>query len=238
MQDLVLLHGAIGASAQLIPLADLLRKDYNVYMFDFPGHGGKPGPEGPFSIQKFADDVIRFMDQQELKSAAVFGYSMGGYVGMYLARHYPDRISEIITLATKFQWTEEIAAREIRMLDPGAIREKLPRFAAELEARHAPNDWEKLLQATAALLQDMGQDNPLKTEDFAQISQPAMVLLGDRDKMVGLEETVAVYKALPAGRLGIIPGTGHPVEQADPHMLAFLISRFVSANSSAGSFAR
>src|SRR5687768_6245802 len=107
MRQLLLLHGAIGSSEQLKPLADNLSKDFHVHLFDFPGHGGKPLPAG-FSIQFFAESVVEYLNKNNLLKVSVFGYSMGGYVAMYLAKHYPLLIDHVITLATKFEWNEAI----------------------------------------------------------------------------------------------------------------------------------
>jgi pimeloyl-ACP methyl ester carboxylesterase len=127
--DILLLHGAIGAASQLLPLKALLTKSYKVHTLDFTGHGGKPFGNEPFSIKLFADDVISYMDEHQISKVNILGYSMGGYVGMYIAKHHPERIDKIITLATKYNWNETIAAKEVQMLNPEKIAQKLPAFA-------------------------------------------------------------------------------------------------------------
>jgi len=227
MQTILLLHGAIGASGQLQPLAEQLRSNYKVYTLDFSGHGGKPVVGEAFSIQLFADNVLRFMKEHGLDSTAIFGYSMGGYVGMYLAKHHPEKVSKVVTLATKFHWDAETAAREIKMLDPDKIEQKIPAFAVTLKDRHTPDGWRDVLQKTTEMMTALGNDNTLKPEDYTGITTPTMILLGDRDKMVGLEETVATYKALPNGAMGMLPNTQHPIEQVDVAALGFMIGKFV-----------
>jgi pimeloyl-ACP methyl ester carboxylesterase len=227
-KHLLLLHGAIGAKDQLMPLADNLRDSFEVHTPDFGGHGGAPFNEQPLSIALFASEVLKYMDAYQLTNASVFGYSMGGYVGMYLAKHYPERITKLATLATKYHWDEAIAAREIQMLNPEKIAQKLPAFAKSLQQRHAPNDWKVLLQKTAAMMVGLGADNTLKAADYASITTPALILLGDRDKMVSLEESVAVYKALPNAQMGMLPATQHPIEQADIAALEFAVRRFLN----------
>jgi pimeloyl-ACP methyl ester carboxylesterase len=227
MQTIILLHGAIGAASQLSRLADALSSDFRVFTFDFPGHGGKDDGGAVFSMEFFADAVLSFMADQGLEKASIFGYSMGGYVGMFLAKHHPDKIEKVITLATKFQWDEAIAANEVKMLNPDKIEQKLPAFAESLRAMHAPFDWKALLHKTADLLTALGKDNTLKPTDYSSITTPALLMLGDRDKMVTLEETLAVYKTLPNAKLGVLPGTPHPIDQVDTGLLAFLIKGFV-----------
>src|SRR5262245_29236835 len=141
MEHLLMLHGAIGAKDQLEPLAAGLRDTYLVHAINFSGHGGASFPDNGFSISRFAQDAISYIQQNNIKSVNIFGYSMGGYVAVFLARHYPQLTSRIITLATKFHWDQTIAANEIQMLDSNRIVEKIPSFAKTLEKRHFPNDW-------------------------------------------------------------------------------------------------
>lgn len=227
MQPLLLLHGAIGASDQLVQIAEDLSDNYKVYTLDFSGHGGKPFPADSFSIQLFAKEVLAFLDKEGLEQVSIFGYSMGGYVAMYLAKHHPERVGKIVTLATKFHWDEATAAKETKMLDAAKIEEKLPAFATALHKRHAPNDWKEVLAKTIEMLNSMGQDNTLKPEDYTSISQPCMILLGDRDKMITLEETLQVYKTLPNAQMGMLPNTHHPIEQVNVPYLLFYIRQFI-----------
>jgi len=223
---LLLLHGAIGAASQMKTLADELEKDFTVHTPDFPGHGNRPFPAGPYAIELFAADVLRYIDDLRLDRVAIFGYSMGGYVGMYLARHHSTRICKLATLATKFQWDPAIALRETKMINPEKIREKVPAFAQILEERHQPKDWKLVLMHTAALLTALGDNPPLTAGDWPGIKVPALLLLGDSDKMVTLEETEAVYKGIPGARWEILPQTPHPIEQVDTMMLASRLHAF------------
>ncbi|MBO9631934.1 MAG: alpha/beta fold hydrolase [Chitinophagaceae bacterium] len=224
MQSIVLLHGAIGAASQLQTLANALSGRYAVHTINFTGHGGTPMPEGPFSMELFAGQVLDYLEQHQLQSPIVFGYSMGGYVGMYIARHHPGKISRLITLATKWQWDEAIAAKQQRLFDAALILEKSPAFAQQLEKMHAPNDWKELLSRTGAMLTALGASNTLSMEDYPQVQTPSLIMQGDKDRMVSLEETLAVYRALPAGSLCILPDTNHPLESADLRWLVSLIS--------------
>lgn len=227
MQPLLLLHGAIGAADQLEPLAKTLSKQYKVYAIDFSGHGNEPFSRAPYSMKLFAEDVLRFMEKNSIDKASIFGYSMGGYVGMYLAKHHPEKIDKIVTLATKFHWDEETAAKETQMLDPVKIETKVPAFAQALEKRHAGKDWKEVMVRTADMLRALGADNTLKAEDYKDIQTQCLLLLGDRDKMVGLDETLNVYKTLPNAAMGMLPGTPHPIEQVNVEMLSFFISNFI-----------
>jgi pimeloyl-ACP methyl ester carboxylesterase len=224
---LLLLHGALGAADQLKPLAAELEKDFTVHTLDFSGHGRKPFPDSPFSIPLFAQDVLTYMDEQQLPETLIFGYSMGGYVGMYLVLHHSSRVTKLATLATKFYWDPAIAQREMQMINPEKIQEKLPAFAKTLEQRHQPKDWKVVLQRTAGLLKDLGDKPLLSADNCNNIQIPTFLMLGDRDKMVSQEETVTIHKSIPNAQLTILPGTPHPIEQVDTTQLADQLRRFL-----------
>jgi esterase/lipase len=212
MQHLLLLHGAIGSADQLKPFANVLEQKYIVHTPNFSGHGGKQDIPN-FCIESFADDVLNYIHQYNIENVSVFGYSMGGYVALYLAKHHPEKIGKVFTFATKFLWNPVIAQQEIKMLDANKIAEKIPAFAQALEKRHSPNDWKAVLKKTADMMIALGTDNPLKKEDYEHIQQPVLIGIGDKDTMVTLEETIEVYRTLKQGNLIVLPQTPHLIEK-------------------------
>lgn len=227
---LILLHGALGSAETLAPLAAVLETDFIVHPLQFPGHGGTALPQA-FSISSFAGHVQQYCSAQVLERVCIFGYSMGGYVAMYLAKQQPALVARLATLATKFYWDEAVAAKEVKMLQPSVMEQKVPQLAAQLQQRHAPNDWKEVVQKTAELLTGLGKNNVLHTADYAAINTPSLLMLGDRDKMVSLEETVEAQRLLPKAQLAILPGTPHPLEQTDVSLLSFLLKRFFAGNA-------
>lgn len=213
MNKILLLHGAIGSSVQLESLAELLTNTFKVNLLNFSGHGGKEIPDKKFSIEMFAEDVLYFIDKNKLEGINVYGYSMGGYVALYIARHYPGKINKIFTTATKFNWNEETSLKESKLLNPEKIIEKIPAFAEQLSERHSPENWKTVLNKTAEMMIDLGINPALKEEDFSKIENEVLVSVGDRDNMVSIEETVDVYRKLKNASLLVLPDTPHPIEK-------------------------
>jgi pimeloyl-ACP methyl ester carboxylesterase len=227
MEPILLLHGALGAQSQLEPLAAALGSHYQVQLFNFTGHGGRPLPAEGLAMQRFADELRDFIQVNGLQRPAIFGYSMGGYAAMLACRQQPELFGRLITLATKYHWDEPTAEKEVKMLDPATVQAKLPAFAETLAQRHAPHQWQALMVATAGMLRQLGQQPPLAPEDFAAIPHPSLLMLGDRDKMVTLEETYQTYRQLPQAQMAVLPNTSHPLEQVDVPLLAGMVQRFI-----------
>ena len=226
MKTIILLHGATGSEVQLQSLRQKLEGSYAIHTLNFSGHGGKPFSK-EFSIPFFANELVAFCEANQLKEVNIFGYSMGGYVALYLARHYPHLVTSVVTLGTKLLWDKPIAAKEVAMMQPEIIEQKFPAFAQSLQQMHSPNDWKILMTKTSEMLTEMGECNPLQLEDYEYITAPVLLMLGDRDNMVSLDETVIAYKHLPNSHLAVLPATPHPIEKVDVEILAFQINKFI-----------
>ena len=218
METLLLLHGAIGSNEQLTPLAQKLKNDFTVHTPNFSGHGGASMPD-IFNIETFSNDILNYLNANQIDKTTIFGYSMGGYVALYLAKHFPERINKVITVATKFLWTAEIALQEIKFLNAAKIIEKLPAFATTLKKQHLPNNWEVVLQKTVEMIIGLGANPSLTMTDYEQLAIPALIGVGDKDTMVTLEETIAVFRKLKNANLMVLPNTPHPIEKMDLEML-------------------
>jgi len=201
--------------------------DFEMIALDFSGHGARAGEEtADFSIEQFAQDVIAWMDREEISQLDIFGYSMGGYVALWLAAKHPERVGKIMALATKFAWSSEAAEKEAKMLDPAKTEEKVPAFAAQLAQLHGPGNWRKVMENTALMMQSLGNKPLLTPELLSGIAQPVQVMVGDRDNMVTLDETVNVFKQLPNARLSVLPDSKHPLERIALNRLKFEVKSF------------
>lgn len=224
MNPILLIHGALGAKTQLDPLKKILEESgREVYAMNLSGHGGEPF-QPSFGIEIFVSDVTRFMDESKISEADIFGYSMGGYVALWLAHRAPERTGKIITLGTKFDWSPESAKKEVKKLNADKIKEKVPAFARILEHRHAPTDWKELVKKTGDMMLDLG-NNPLLTEENVKtILHRIHICLGDQDDMADRSFSEQVSEWLPSGSFHVFENTPHPVEKIDLQKLSKVIT--------------
>ena len=227
---IILLHGAIGAKDQLEPLAkELPEKGFQTYSLNFSGHGQTPFQTN-FGIQQFAEELLEFVVQKHLIRPAVFGYSMGGYVALYLASQKPGMLGDIITLGTKFEWSREIATKEVKMLDAKTISEKVPKFAEALQKRHG-NDWQLLLQKTADMMIELGNKNLLDPCTFSKVKNKVLIGLAEADNMVSAAETDNAASKIVAAKRYTLANTKHPIETVNVTELSKIISEFITSAS-------
>lgn len=223
---LYILHGALGATEQFTDLVAELENEYQVITLDFEGHGEGDTSVRPFRMEYFAENLINSMNDKNIEKCSVFGYSMGGYVGLYSALHFPDRVNSVITLGTKFYWTPDYAASEIKKLNPDIIEQKIPSFADILKRRHSKHDWRSVLEKTAEMMIDLGNNPCLTEESVAEIVKQITIGVADKDNMVTVSETERLARLNERAGFYVLPYSQHPIERVNTAILAKIIRTF------------
>lgn len=225
MKNIVLLHAALGMSEDLDPLAKALAKtDYQIHQMNFSGHGGTEFSDS-FGIQQFSHELEDFILIHNIKHCIVFGYSLGGYVALYTASRMPGLLGKIITLGTKFDWSNDTLTKELRMLNPELMLEKVPAFAETLDKKHGAH-WKKLVIKTAHMMKEINEKNFLNSDALKKIDTAVLLGLADRDQMVSLNETLNVFKTLLKSSMYMLPGSKHQIESIDLEVLSQMIHNF------------
>ena len=89
----VLLHGYGEDLSLWDNLSPALSSSFRVIALDLPGFGQSDRLPGSFSIDDVAHDVVQFLSEElQVNKFVVLGHSLGGYVALAMAEHYPERI--------------------------------------------------------------------------------------------------------------------------------------------------
>ncbi|MBW1296312.1 alpha/beta fold hydrolase [Aquimarina litoralis] len=217
-ETLILLHGALGSKNQFHSLITGLEEYFDVHSFSFEGHGGNESDK-EFSIQLFTENLIDYLRAQTIEKTNIFGYSMGGYVALNAALKTPEKIKKVLTLGTKFEWNMESAEKEVKMLNPIKIEEKIPHYAEKLRQEHNPQDWKKIMTKTAIMMMNMAKGAKLMDSDFKKINQEVTIGIGSLDNMVSYEESKYVSDLLPNSKLVKLDGVKHPIDKIETNQL-------------------
>ncbi len=90
--------------------ADGLARDHRVIAYDLRGRGDSDKPEHGYSIAIHAEDLAKLIDAWGIERPIVLGHSLGGFVALYFAAYYPDKLSKVILVdagATPFWKTAD-----------------------------------------------------------------------------------------------------------------------------------
>lgn len=215
---LVFLHGALGNHRQMNGLVTSAEGDFLVLAPDFPGHG-RDADDHELTIDHLVEYLKSYLASLPTKGAFIFGYSMGGYVASLCAARYPHLIAEIVTYGTKWQWSPEIATKEVAMLDAEKIMAKVPAYGQHLENLHTGRGWKSLLQATAHMMLGLGRHHETLQTEMSSLRCPVLILRGSMDKMVNREESMDMVTRMSKAVYSEIPDLPHNIEQVNPALL-------------------
>ena len=220
-KTVVLLHGGLGNSDQLFDsIGSDLEQGFRVVAFDRRGHGHTADTEEPFHYDDMATHAIKVLERLDASSKVhLVGWSDGGIVAMLVALRRPDLVDRLVLIGTNFHFD---GLHDLDLDDDSPVGDAMLESYAERSpdgADHFPVVAEKFMAMVTT-------EPTLATVDVARLEHPTLVLVGD-DDLVRLDHTVALYHALPAGRLCVVPGASHAVVIEHPKLVSAIIRDFL-----------
>ena len=232
-KPLVFLHGGLGSSTGTRQFVPALSKHFRVITPDTRGHGRTDNPSGECSYRLLADDLAEMIQRLELDQPLVCGWSDGGQTALELGMHYPKLAKALVVGAAWFKFSESYqeSLRSMGVEGPGRVDDEqtervFPEFVELLRTIHAPGPdyWKDLLQQISIIWwQPLGYN----ARDFERIVVPTLILVGDRDQIVPVEEAAEMYRLIPNAELAIAPHMDHDFPFEDPEMFLALSLGFL-----------
>jgi len=216
----LLLHGwTVSADLNFFAAYAGLAESYRVIALDLRGHGRGMRSIEPFSLEDCADDAAVLLEQLEAGRVIVVGYSMGGPVGLLLARRHREQVAAVVMQATALEWRRAVRERAVWRLLPvldlslrfgagAGFAERVLRQAVKGDpeiADYRPWLAAEFRRATARDLVAAGRAlSRYDARPWAdQLDVPAAMLVTTRDRLVRPAKQRELAKALRAAVLEI-----------------------------------
>ena len=212
---LLLLHGNGEDGGYFVRQTEYFSRHYTVYALDTRGHGQSPRGAGPFTMARFAQDLLDFMDEQKLERAHLLGFSDGGNIALTFALLHPERVDRLVLNGA--------------ILDPGGVKPviQIPIVLgyrlASLFAGRSPE-----ARLHAEILGLMVNEPRIPPEALKELRLPVLVIAGTRD-MIREAHTRMIAGALPDSRLVLIPGD-HFIAARNPEAFNQAVEAFLNEN--------
>ena len=197
---------------------------------------------GPYSMDRYADDIVAMLDALQIERAVIAGLSMGGYIAFALWRRHRERVRALILADTRPGADSEEARAKRRELialaqakGSGAVadaqiagmvgrttREKHPDIA---DAVHRMLTMAPVNGVVGALEAMMAR--PDSTPILATIDVPTLIIVGDEDVLTPPREARAMHEQISGSRLEVLAGAGHVSNVERPAAFNHVASEFL-----------
>lgn len=205
-----------------------------------------PPPAGALTVDAWAEAILAALDDAGVEKFALAGLSMGGYLALALHRAAPERITALALLATRAA-PDAAAARSNRLAIVGRLR------ANGVSARDAEVEpaVERLLSERArtefhisdpvrgrarrcspdgmAACQEAMAARPDSTAQLATITVPTLVVAGEQDAIVPVDEMRAMAGAIQGARFEVAAGAAHLVNLEEPEKVNVLLGEWLDS---------
>lgn len=210
-----------------------------------------PG-EATYAVEDMAGDVLAVMEGYGLETAHLVGMSLGGYLAQMVAIMQPGRVASLALISTEpLGWDGEPlphisddflahfgALATLDWADQEAVADFLVESERLCAGSGAPFDAngaravvQRVLERTESPASMFNHGTVTTREDwtggFRRIDCPVLVIHGEEDPILPVENGRAIAAGIPGARIDVLPGVGHELPSARLEWIADRLAEHV-----------
>jgi len=217
---------------------------FRTIVYDTRGTGRSAVPAEPHGIEELAEDAANVLDG---RSAHVVALSMGGYLALTLAVARPELVRSLVLVGTGAGGPDRIPrAQHVRDAYAAAVGLPYQEYGRRTMPLTFSRGWversaERFEEILAARGEHPTPDETLDAHinacygyyargcEVERIAAPALVIHGDEDLIVPVENGRMLASRLPDVRYVELQGVGHNVQLEVPEMFNALVLEFLAS---------
>lgn len=230
----------------------LLERHFRVVTYDLRGHGDSELGSESLSIDLFSDDLIRLMDELEIKTGIVCGLSMGGYIALNAIQKYPDRFDALILCDTQCNAdtadTMEKRMSDIDYIKKNGVKEYAEKSVHNLFMPESLDNRSQELESVKKMIKEIPVATLTRTlraladreetcDKLSQINVPVLIMTGEKDNITPPAKGQFMQNNIKNSELKIIEQAGHlsnleNADQFNEYLMSFVDSLFLHKEKS------
>ena len=204
---------------------------------------GETTVDPPYSMDQYADDLVGFLDMLHVERAVVAGLSMGGYIAFAMWRRHAQRIRALVLANTRAgadgdeakerrrsqmalartQGSNAIADAVLTGMLGKTTRARRPEIVSTVHGMISSAPVDGVIGALQAMI-----DRPDSTDTLRTIDVPTLVVTGDEDTIIPIEDVRSMQAAIRGSSLEVITGAGHLTNLERPAAFNHVVSEFLA----------
>jgi pimeloyl-ACP methyl ester carboxylesterase len=233
---LIILHGWGQSLEAMRSLGDLLAKYQEVHLIDLPGFGHSPKPATDWDTNQYAERILSYCQEKDLKQIDILGHSFGGRISLRVAHKRPQLLRSLILLNSH--------GIRLPLPFPKNIRAKLLKSGSNLckavdrtfgsklfenwfAPRYGSRDYRNAGALRNILVKTVNEDVSALAKE---IKVPTFLLWGGSDTETPVGIGQKFHELIPNSELIVLPGKDHyPFSGEGAHLCAFHIRNFLNS---------
>ena len=226
---LLLISGYTSPSGGWFMQIPAFSKEYRAIPFDNRGTGLSDAPDYASTMEMMANDAVGLLDALGIGTAHVCGVSMGGAIAQNLVILHPQRVRGLILACTGCGGTLGINGNpEVLKQMVSPVQQSSPvsgnqasDVLSTMLSQHFMDNNPDIMRKIAAIQVDSptppitfrNHSLAMRTHDtydrLPEIQAPTLVISGDADVIVPVENSRILAERIPNAELAILEGMGH-----------------------------
>lgn len=243
---IVLIHGTAASLHTFNDWAAQLKQDYRVVRMDLPAYGlTGPFPDRDYSIDNYVDFIADFLDSLEINKCVLGGNSLGGSIAWNFTCKYPEMVDKLILIdASGYPSEAKSVPLAFRIAQIPLVKNIFtfitPRFVVKASVENVYADKTKISEALVDRYFELAlrkgnrqafidkfeaQTDLIAHNNIKLIDQRTLILWGEKDLLIPVEEAYKFHRDLPNDTLVILSNVGHvPMEESPNQSLEAVLS--------------
>lgn len=248
-QNLILIHGFAGSSNNWTEIIPYLVDDFKIYVIDLPGFGNSDKPlDIKFNVSTYADYLLKFIDKLKIEKPILCGNSLGGAISAKAYLKDKSKIDKLILIDPAGHESNLVSLMPVvKDIDPKVVVKSVKKFinddfyvrASMKMVFHRQDLIDKLFPKYADQLRKDGvvefvinltrsmDDLTIQEEELQKIEIPTLIIWGEHDKVLPVENADYFKKNIKDSQLVIIKDAGHLPQEERPEIVVDEIKKFL-----------
>ena len=238
---LLFIHQSSSSMEEYAALVPHLCNNYQLILFDLPGHGMSSDPEQEPGVPEFTNAALTVLNHLEIAQCSLIGHHGGALITMDFAHKYPDRVRRIVLSGTSGIKTEEekkafsnnLESKKKVALDRSGESLLLAwqRYATYMEEASLTDVLRPYLNSVLCRMRPYDAHHAVLKWDrqtaLQSLKMPVLLLQGGRDEFVSNQENL--LDIIPNARRRVIENAGAFAFFDKAEDSARIIQEFLSA---------
>jgi pimeloyl-ACP methyl ester carboxylesterase len=244
-EPVMLIHGFAEDSKIWDGMIEGLRNEYKLIVPDLAGSGKSTGNMENVSMESLAEHIYMILEKEKIESCYMIGHSMGGYITLAFAELHGEKLKGLgLFHSTAYADSDEKKNARNKNIDfikkhgsAKFIEQAIPNLFSDYTKKQNPAYINKLIEqygnfsaiSLVAYTEAM-RDRPDRTEVLKKFQQPVLLIIGEYDTAVPIEQSLKLCKIAEFAYIYIGAHSGHLGMLEEPEYCLKAIRDFLSGN--------